>query len=561
MKRLTLIFIFLFNSFNSLVHAEDSDPQEKKGKRSFAEIIEPDPSLPIASPLDIKESPSGIDDVELQPLVEENLQDELSLTQIEGKVKGLGRFQYAALVGAEGSIRNNQFGYFNFFISAIRNPMLLNWLLRYAAVKAEDPKFIEALLSRPGVNVNMIFTGRSLSHMPTALHAAIIKGKFNNAKALLDAGADPNRPQQKPALHSAVENVNFDAVALLVNHPKTDMNAKESYFGRTALHTWVETDFASHQDMKLMGHLLLSEEKTVDLRARDTNENTALDLAIARPEKMKFLLDAGADPNAKNANGERTIHRIAIQSQIYEEDRLVQSLNELLSSEYVSPDVQDSKLKVGPLALSLESGEQIFSPYPVLRTNPNLQDAEGRTALHIAASKNLTVTEALLANDEVDHTKKDNQGRTIMHYAVQLNSEDLAKLLKNKKMRDLINMPDNQGNTPLHKIAKIGYTRDVLEKIEILVTAGADVNSEAESSDGRTITPLEILYERGESISHDGDISNIRKAAVILLKEGAKVSEHINISPFLFGTEISELVGEDRLEWALEKATGCYNFP
>ncbi len=460
------------------------------------------------------------------------------INEVNEKLKEMGKLQYAFFNGAKKSIFFNQFGHFKFFISFVNDSKVLDWLLHYAASKAKNPKFIEALLVR-GAHMNVLLSGANYSPPSTPLHEAIKGRKVDNLATLLAAGANPNIQVKGvgTTLHMAVNRNSVESLAHLVDHPKIDMNARNK-LGQTALHAFAQRGSLTNDPSKI-GDLLLFGKKKVDIEARDYLGRTALREALPNPETLKFLLNAGADPNVVNNKGNTLLHSIITERHrtIASDASLTKSLTELLSHKSI---------------------------------NANIQDSKGRTALHIAASAALAppststyfsiekITGILLANNKVDPTVRDNNGQTVLHFIAKSGSvKNLRRFLK--KTKDLVNRADRQGSTPLHEAVKSTYPELLFEKVKILIAAGADVNAKAEYIGNKKVTPLELLYER-QAYHTENKNKNIKSAAILLIKNGAKIPKHMDekITSSLF-TEISDLIELKRLKEALEEAMGCYN--
>lgn len=99
------------------------------------------------------------------------------------------------------------------------------------------------------------------------------------------------------------------------------------------------------------------------------------------------------------------------------------------------------------------------------------EDAELRTALHLAARENYTLIAVILLERGADIEAKTNYGRTPLHEAVYYGSTDVCELLLEYGAD--INAKDKKGFTPLH--LAVGDGRDWL--VELLLEHGADVHA------------------------------------------------------------------------------------
>jgi ankyrin repeat protein len=104
--------------------------------------------------------------------------------------------------------------------------------------------------------------------------------------------------------------------------------------------------------------------------------------------------------------------------------------------------------------------------------NPNMTDADGRTALIHAATAGNTPAVKLLLDAGAKATVLDKTGNTAMHYAVERgNTEVLRMMLDAKAPPDLLN---RQGATPLMVAAGRGRA----DIVSLLLERGANVTKQ-----------------------------------------------------------------------------------
>jgi len=147
----------------------------------------------------------------------------------------------------------------------------------------------------------------------------------------------------------------------------------------------------------------------------------------------------------------------------------------------------------------------------LLLTHPkidvNIQDREGRTALHRAAdvdNNNLETTKLLLAHPKIDVNLQDSKGNTPLHMAIENykdESVEIIKLLLAEPRMD-VNLQNNEGNTPLHSAAK----SEDLDKIELLL-AHPKINISILNKEG--ISPTQCMINTEESSIDDFDNKKI----------------------------------------------------
>jgi ankyrin repeat protein len=157
----------------------------------------------------------------------------------------------------------------------------------------------------------------------------------------------------------------------------------------------------------------------------------------------------------------------------------------------------------------------------------NAHDAFGRTALHIAVSKDNIKEVRVLINLGVDVGIKDKRcDATALHWAVCQSNLDIFKLLI--KAGSDVNSQDDLGGTPLHVVAQIGF----LNRLKELIKAGADVNARNHNGD----TPLHLATDEKAFVS-------------ALIKAGADVNVRNR-----FGRTVLDLSKDETIRKILEDA-------
>ena len=105
----------------------------------------------------------------------------------------------------------------------------------------------------------------------------------------------------------------------------------------------------------------------------------------------------------------------------------------------------------------------------------DVQDEDGRTAIHCAASSGADVVRWLVDQREMNVNERDNGGRTVFHHAAGSGALKVLDWLAEEKEVD-VNVTDNTGRTALH----YAVTSGDLEIIRWLVEKGTDVNGAGE---------------------------------------------------------------------------------
>jgi len=105
--------------------------------------------------------------------------------------------------------------------------------------------------------------------------------------------------------------------------------------------------------------------------------------------------------------------------------------------------------------------------------DPNAKNSYEDTALHIVAVKGLTNFAVFLVFEkEVDVNARNKYNKTPLYKAVVGRRKDIMQMLIDKLADP--NIPDDQGNTPLHRLASKGND---IELAEVLIKGGADINA------------------------------------------------------------------------------------
>ncbi|KAL4772881.1 ankyrin repeat-containing domain protein [Aspergillus nidulans var. acristatus] len=292
----------------------------------------------------------------------------------------------------------------------------LNAALCRACKKGHIAIILE-LLEIPGVDVNATFQG------DTALFLATLNGEPDVIQLLLEKGADPGfKSRNNPVTERQPDSTPLFALVKQARRPGED--------------------YTDHVE-RLMCCACLLLEAGCDINAADQQGWTVLHFCLRdRLRLAGFLVDQGANPNAKTQDGSTPMHLF-----------------------WDLPNQPDT------LKALIGHGARLDT----------VRASDGMTPLHLYAKHNMLGDLSLLRPYVSDWGLTDSNGNTLLHAAVQsLRAKEATQELLNLGLDP--NQRNNDGCTPLHLLdMPADGLRDVLN---ILCAAGADL--EAKDHKGRT---------------------------------------------------------------------------
>ncbi|UKZ61580.1 uncharacterized protein TrAtP1_002839 [Trichoderma atroviride] len=261
----------------------------------------------------------------------------------------------------------------------------------------------------------------------TALHCAVRAVDHEMIDMLLSQGANPNvlDCESQSPIHMAAQRYPQALETLLEDRERVKINIDlQGEAGCTAI--WQASRAGNQTAVEQLLKL------SPDLEVKNDNGQTALHAASDNPLLTKLLLDAGANPMAL-CNSGKTPFMLAAD----EEN------GHLVIQHYIDHDVE---------------------------CDFNVQDKQGKTALHIAATSGTLDTVKLLCSSHSSITARTNQGATALHYAALSGKLDVIEYLIKKGLD--INSNSNSMGTPLMSAAAVNG----VDAARFLLDNGAEVN-------------------------------------------------------------------------------------
>ena len=302
-------------------------------------------------------------------------------------------------------------------------------------------------------------------------------GDIELARAALEAGADVDTREENyhyTALFYAAAHQDIDMMELLLNH-RANIDAVDGY-GWTPLMNAVHEFWGEGEIAKFLIR------KGADVNYADTDGDTALSVSIIHPtEFFRFLISNGAEVDAKDNDGETSLHNAAMIGQPDKLKLLIDAGADLNPGlDWKGFTVLIEAIHESSLGDDFSTGGYIPSPGHVeciallvsAGTDLEERDKDGGTALMKAVWQGKLDTIQLLVENGADPNARDNSGQTALtnvNLGIDhpLSFEIMEYLIANGAN---VNLTRYDGTSPLSKYARLGY----LAHLRFLLENGAD---------------------------------------------------------------------------------------
>jgi cytohesin len=277
-------------------------------------------------------------------------------------------------------------------------------------------------------------------------------------------------------------------------------------------------------------HELLEAIKNADIkgvaRVMKRYGYTGLHFAVieCRTNKIRRLLEQGADPNAENDVKMTPLHEAA--------EHCPEAVPILIK--YGADPLARDEGGLTPLHIAALRGSAEATKALTPHADVNIRDNKDRTPLHLALEYEHCDMAMLLLQHGADVNAVDGDGRTPLHLASGAGCVEVVKLLLQRGAN--VSVRDGRSNTALHYAVK-SLNKEVVE----LVLNATDVN--AKNAYGET--PLKLLMR--ECARWDGERRRCYEVASLLVARGAKPNNIRDSSGTTTPLDSAKLIGYSEL--------------
>ncbi|KAL6809562.1 ankyrin repeat-containing domain protein [Trichoderma sp. SZMC 28015] len=297
-------------------------------------------------------------------------------------------------------------------------------------------------------------------------------------------------------------NTLSSALALSVRNKQSDITAMLLEMNAPVSSAFIEAactnNIGAMRSLMAHGAKLNDEDHLGSVALRKAASTESLDA-------VKLLLGENIDVTEADTDGRSAIHAVAIGGVV----EMLQNISNLPGFNINARDNEQNTALI--LAVRFDH-VKLVRELCLKNADVTLADAQGKTALQYAVSKDINITRALLEN-KANAMAGDKEGQTALNLACRLGYVEVAEAMVNSlddaSLLNLVHVDQAAKNTPLHIAAKFGYTPIV----KLLLSKG--VNFRLEDSSGNTaiqlsasaghLDVLRVLLEH--HLSHLGDFA------------------------------------------------------
>ncbi|RWS12587.1 rabankyrin-5-like protein [Dinothrombium tinctorium] len=334
------------------------------------------------------------------------------------------------------------------------------------------------------------------SQEKTPLCLAIEMGLHSIAQLLIDEGANVNVVDTKSytLLHRAIMNNDSRGALFLLNHG-ADINM-QTPLNETPLQLAIK-----HQLESVVMDLCA---KGVDVNSVDTNGNCALWSALEAENEdiASILVQYDCDTNfwSEGPGGcwQTLLHRALDENNEFIACFLIRSGCDVNAVRKPSPDgkgEEEAYDKQTPLHMACGWGlEHVVQTLLEHRANVNLQDAEGKTPLHVAIiNQHPVIISLLLSHPSLKLDIRDKYGSTPFATAMSIKNNKAAQAILDRDPTAAEKF-DGKGRNFLH----IAIQKGDIESVLFLLSIHVNIHSKVQ--DASQLSPLHLAVESGSEM-------------------------------------------------------------
>ncbi len=333
---------------------------------------------------------------------------------------------------------------------------------------------------------------------PVSIHTAIQNGDSQKVRQILKSNPDAYREQNTygyPPLHYAAYTQSVGCAQVLLSYG-AHVNQVAAVVPPEQISLSQKKDVTREKMTPLQLAIQSNGTKIVkvlldagaDINWGPPESFPPLTIAVINENVkiVELLLNRGADPN-QHARRTTALHKAIGPSKVDEQ------ITRLLLKQGANPNIQDATGKT-PLHLAVEMNPEITKSLLDAGAKPNKRDKRGRTALHAVADvrggekqARLTASARLLIEEHAQIDAKANGDVTPLFLAAQTGNEPIVNILLRHDANP--NAQDSKGRTPLYIATHNGHRKIV----KSLLKKGAHPDIATEDD----MTALDVAKEQG----------------------------------------------------------------